>query len=105
MLKALNPQTPGSFMNKTVLIFALVFASPGAAQIPSGDPGAMSCTEYVKASKGAPKGLLGEVKTGDAEADASMAEMDQAILKVCTKNPKDTLREAMQKAIIEIDGE
>jgi hypothetical protein len=101
MLKALNPQTPGSFMNKAVLVFALVFASPGAAQIPLGDPGAMSCAEYVKASKG----LLGDVKTGDAEADASMAEMDKAILKVCAKNPKVTLREAMQKAIIEMDRE
>jgi hypothetical protein len=92
-------------MNKAVLALALVFASTCAAQIPSGDPGAMSCAEYVKASRGASKGLLRDVKTGDAEADVSMAEMDQAILKVCAKNPKVTLREAMQKAIMEMDGE
>jgi hypothetical protein len=92
-------------MNKAILSLALMLASPCAAQIQSGDPGAMSCAEYVKASKGASKGLLGDVKTGDAEADASMAEMDQAILKVCAKNPKVTLREAMQKAITEMGGE
>ena len=92
-------------MNKAVLTLALVFVSPCAAQISSGDPGAMSCAEYVKASKGPSKGLLGDVKTGDSQADASMAEMDRAILKVCTKNPKVTLREAMQKAIMEMDGE
>ncbi|EIM28995.1 hypothetical protein MicloDRAFT_00026500 [Microvirga lotononidis] len=63
----------------------------------------MSCADYVKASTGSAKGVLGGVKTGDAEADASMAEMDKAILKVCTKNPKTTLREAMQKAIMEMD--
>jgi hypothetical protein len=86
-------------MSRAILALMLVIATPCAAQISPADPGAMSCADYVNAAKGA----LGGVKTSDAEADASMAEMDQAILKVCTKNPKTTLREAMQKAIMEMD--
>ena len=87
---------------KIVLGFALALASPSLAQTPSQDPGTMKCADYVKAAKGSTAGL-GSVKTGDAEADAMVAEMGQKTLKVCTANPKITVREALIKSMEEED--
>jgi hypothetical protein len=91
-------------MTERSILIAVVMTlcSPALAQL---DPNAatMSCADYIKASKNAPNSVLGNVKTGDAEADASMADMDRQILKICAKSPKITIREAMQKAIMEMD--
>lgn len=89
--------------SKLVLALAFVLASPCTAQTPPTDPGAMSCADYLRAAKGASEGVFGNVKTGDAEADAMMKELGQKIRKVCTASPKITVREAIQQALMEED--
>jgi hypothetical protein len=91
-------------MNKKSIFIAVLMALSSPALAQTGPNAAtMSCADYMKASKNAPDGVLGNVQTGDAEADASMADMDRQILKICAKNPKISIREAMEKAIMEMD--
>jgi hypothetical protein len=89
--------------SKLVLALALVLTSTCMAQSPPSDPGAMSCADYLRAAKGTSEGVFGNVKTGDAEADAMMKELGQKVRKVCTASPKITVREAIQQAIMEED--
>lgn len=87
---------------KIVLGLALALASPALAQTLSQDPGAMKCADYVKNAKSSATGL-GSTKTGDAEADAMIAETGRKTLKVCTASPTITVREALIKAMAEED--
>ena len=63
----------------------------------------MRCADFVKAAKGSSGGAFAGVSTGSDEADAEIAKINQAVVKVCTQNPKLTVREAMQQALIEIE--
>jgi hypothetical protein len=88
---------------KTILALTLVLASPAIAQVPPADRGNMRCTDFVKAAKSSSGGAFAGISTGSEEADAEVAKINQAVVKVCTQSPKLTVREALQQALIEIE--
>jgi hypothetical protein len=81
----------------------MVCAVPGLAQTVASDTGALSCGDYVKASKNSPNGAFGNVDPDDAEAAAEFMKMGQRIVTICSRNPKMTVRQAIQQAVAEMD--
>jgi hypothetical protein len=81
----------------------MMCAAPSLAQTVASDPGAMSCGDYVKASKNSLNGAFGNVDLDDAEAAAEFMKMGQKIVTICSKNPKITVRQAIQQVVAEMD--
>jgi hypothetical protein len=91
-------------MKAWIVLAALVAASPAFAQM--GDPKVdrMVCADYLR-TVGSTKDALARTKTGDAEADAAMAEVLGKVLETCRKQPRITVREAVTKAMAEDEGD
>jgi hypothetical protein len=88
---------------KIILALTLALASPSLAQVTPADPGNMRCADFVKTAKSSSGGAFAGISTGSEEADAEVAKINQAVVKVCTQNPKFTVREALQQALIEVE--